>query len=155
MAITSANHNALPVQYYASGSFMDTGTVKKSIIRLGFVPRYFKLVNETDRTVYEVFEGQAANNALKAVAAGTLTLEASDAPTIVENFNSGAVSTWTVYETATIPVGTTSVGLPTTVQPVEKTDNSRLNNAQELFTGVTISAAIAITSKQFRWIAFA
>lgn len=154
MAIISTNHNAVPVVYYASGSFTDNGTVKKSIVRLGFKPRYFKLVNETDRTVYETFDGQAVNNALKAVAAGTLTLETADAPTIVEDFNSGAVSTWTVYETALGVVGATSVGLPL-VAATEKVDNSRLNNANEVFTGVTISAAIAITGKQFRWVAFA
>jgi hypothetical protein len=154
MAITSANHNAIPVQYYASGSFFDNGTVKKSVIKLGFKPRYFKLVNETDRTVYEVFDGQAANNSLKAVAAGTLTLETADSPTIVEDLNLGTVNTWTVYETAKGVVGTVSVGLPL-VAAAEATDNSRLNAAGELATGVTISAAIAITSKQFRWIAWA
>jgi len=154
MAITSANHNAIPVVYFASGSFIDTGTVKKTILNLGFKPRYFKLLNETDSIQFEVYDGDTGGRATQRIADGTASLLTTTGPELVRDLDSGTVSTWTVYETAKGVVGTTSVGLPLT-DASEAADNSRLNAAGEKFTGVTIPAALVITSKQFRWIAWA
>ena len=154
MAIVSKNHNAIPIQYVATGSFLDNGTVKKTILNLGFVPRYFALINETDRITQEVYDGQAAGGAINTDAAGARTLLTTTGPQFIEQSDSGAVGTWTVYETAKGVVGTTSVGLPY-VSPTEAVDNSRLNNASERFSGVSIPAALVITNKQFRWVAWA
>lgn len=59
------------VSNFAVGSFTGDGTIAQIVC--GFKPRYVKLINLTDRTTYEVTSDMAANKALKAVAAGTLT----------------------------------------------------------------------------------
>lgn len=137
MTITSSNHNPTSVPRFASGSFKDTGTVKKSILNLGFKPRYFKLwdVSGTE-LVYEVTDGMTATHGFKTAAADQ-TLETSAMPSLIEGYDSGTVDTWTVYET----------------QNASDTDNSRLNKASELFSGVSIPAALIATSVQAHWIA--
>jgi hypothetical protein len=137
MAITSKNHNSGSVERFATGSFKDTGTVLKSIISLGWKPRYFKLFDVSGtELVFEVTDGMAATTGFKTAAADQ-TLETSAMPELVSGLDSGAVSTWTVYEMTT---GT-------------DTDNSRLNNANEKFTGVSIPAALIATSVQAHWLA--
>ena len=137
MTITSKNHNPTSVARFATGSFKDTGTVKKSILNLGWKPRYFKLwdVSGTE-LVFEVTDGMTATNGFKTAAADQ-TLETSAMPSLVEGFDSGAVNTHTVYGNT---LGTA-------------TDNSRLNSEGELFSGVTIPAALIATSVQAHWIA--
>ena len=137
MTITSQNHNPSSVARFASGSFKDTGTVKKSILALGWKPRYFKLwdVSGTE-LVFEVTDGMAAANGFKTAAANQ-TLETSAMPSLIEGYNSGAADLWTVYETTS----------------GSDTDNSRLNLANELFSGVSIPAALIATSVQAHWIA--
>ena len=137
MTITSSNHNPTDVARFASGSFKDTGTVKKSILNLGWKPRYFKLwdVSGTE-LVYEVTDGMTAANAFKTAAADQ-TLETSGMPSLISGYDSGAVDTWTVYET----------------QVSTDTDNSRLNRVNELFSGVSIPVGIIATSVQAHWIA--
>ena len=133
MAITSTNHNATPAFNFASGTFKDTGTVKKTILNLGFVPRYFKLIDTAGtELVFEVFDGMPANDGFKTAAADQ-TYETSGMPEFIENYDSGAVDTWTVYETGT--------------------DNDRLNKVNEKFTGVSIPAALVPSSSQMYWIA--
>ena len=137
MTITSSNHNPSSVARFASGSFKDTGTVKKSILNLGWKPRYFKIwdVSSTE-LVYEVTDGMTAAYGFKTAAADQ-TFETSAMPSLIADYDSGTVSTWTVYET----------------QEGTDTDNSRLNNANELFSGVSIPAALIATSVQAYWIA--
>ena len=137
MTITSSNHNPSDVARFASGSFKDTGTVKKSILSLGWKPRYFKLwdVSSTE-LVFEVTDGMTATHGFKTAAADQ-TLETSAMPSLIEGYDSGAVDTWTVYET----------------QVSTDTDNSRLNKAGELFSGVSIPAALIATTVQAHWIA--
>ena len=137
MAITSSNHNPSDVARFASGSFLDTGTVKKSILNLGWKPRYFKIwdVSGTE-LVYEVTDGMAAGYGFK-TAAGDQTLETSAMPSLVADLDSGAVNTWTVYET----------------QNAADTDNSRLNLVNEKFTGVSIPVGLIATSVQAHWVA--
>ena len=137
MTITSSNHNPTDVARFASGSFKDTGTVKKSILSLGWKPRYFKLwdVSGTE-LVFEVTDGMAAAAGFKTAAADQ-TLETSAMPSLIEGYDSGAVDTWTVYET----------------QTSTDTDNSRLNRVNELFSGVSIPVALIATNVQAHWIA--
>lgn len=137
MTITSSNHNPSSVARFATGSFKDTGTVKKSILNLGWKPRYFKLFDVSGtELVFEVLDGMTATNGFKTAAADQ-TLETSAMPELISAYDSGAVNTWTVYET----------------QSGSDTDNSRLNNAGELFTGVSIPAALIATSVQAHWLA--
>ena len=137
MTITSSNHNPGTVKRFATGSFKDTGTVKKSILNLGWKPRYFKLfdVSATELT-FEVTDGMTATHGFK-IAAGDQTLETSAMPSLIENYDSGTVDTWTVYET----------------QNASDTDNSRLNLVGEKFTGVSIPALLIASSTQAHWIA--
>jgi len=139
MAITSTSKNPGVAGQMASGQFKDTGTVKKSILALGFKPRYFKLwdVSGTE-LVFEVTDTMTDTNGFKTAAADQ-TLETSGMPSLIENFDSGAVDTWTVYEATT----------------KSDTDNSRLNKAGERFSGVSIPAALIATSVQAHWVAWA
>lgn len=136
MAITSALRLSPTHQNRAIGSFKDTGTVKKSVVKLGFVPRHVKLIDATNRISYEWYEGMAADSAIKQVAAGTTTLETSNGIT-VGALNTGAVDTWTVYE-------------PTMGS---NTDMSRLNLVNEVIIGFNAPAAILTSNSQFYFIA--
>ena len=138
MTITSKNHNPTSVARFATGSFLDDGTVKKSILNLGWKPRYFKLFDVSGTELaFEVTDGMAAAYGFKTANDGTLTLETSAMPSLIEGFDSGAVDTWTVYETAV----------------AADTDNSRLNKVGELFTGVSIPAALIVSAAQAHWVA--
>lgn len=146
MAITSALRTSGTQQNRAVGSFKDTGTVKKSVVKLGFLPRHVKLIDATNRISYEWYEGMAADSAIKQAANGDTTLETSNGVT-VSALNTGAVDTWTVYEPTLQTVGTPSVASAT------DTDMSRLNLANEVIVGFNAPAAILTSSGQFYFIA--
>ena len=61
------------VSNLACGSYTGDGTV--CTVTCGFLPRYVKLLNFTDRIVHEVFFDMADNAALKTAADGTMTKE--------------------------------------------------------------------------------
>lgn len=84
MAITrSQSKNPASVAQIAIGRFLDTaGTPDAAVLVPGFLPRYFRWVNLTDRIEYEWYEGMAADTTLKTVAAGTRTLETTDGITV-------------------------------------------------------------------------
>jgi|SRR3990167_6293175 len=137
MTITSTQRNSPAALNFASGVFKDTGTVKKTILNLGFVPRYFKLVDTAaTELVFEVFHGMPANDGFKTAAADQ-TYETSGMPEFIENFDSTTVDTWTVYDA--------TAG--------SETDSSRLNLVNEVFTGVSIPAALVPSSSSMYWIA--
>ncbi len=146
MAITSALRLSPTNQNRAIGSFKDTGTVKKSVVKLGFVPRHVKLIDATNRISYEWYEGMAADSAIKQAANGDTTLETSNGIT-VGALNTGTVDTWTVYEPTLQTVGTPSA------DPATDTDMSRLNLANEVIVGFNAPAAILTSSGQFYFIA--
>ena len=60
----------------------DAGAAAAATFSLGFVPRYVKFVNLTDRTIDEWFDGMAAASSLHTVAAGTVTLETAHGITV-------------------------------------------------------------------------
>lgn len=65
MAITRSK-SMHQVRNFACGSFLDdAGTPEAMVIVCGFLPRYVRVVNETDRTQTEWFEGMADTNTLK------------------------------------------------------------------------------------------
>lgn len=138
MTITSKNHNPTSVARFASGSFKDTGTVLQSILNLGWKPRFFKLWDVSGTEVsFEVTDGMTGAYGFKDGNTGTLEYLTSGMPSLIENYATGAADLWTVYSTA--------LGAAT--------DNSRLNVAGEVFTGVSIPAALIATSVQAHWIA--
>jgi hypothetical protein len=139
MAITSAVELSPTHKNVAAGSFIDTGTVKKSAFNLGFRPKYIKLVNATDRTIYEWFEGMASGTTLKIIADGTVTLDTGDAAIAVAAKDTaislGATAdAWTVYDQT---------------NAADAGDSSHLNVSDEKVFGFTVPAAVAIASKQF------
>lgn len=67
----------------ATGSFTGAGAAVD--VDLGFVPRYVKLINVTDRTTYELVEGMAATTTLKAVAVGTMTADTASEIVLTDN----------------------------------------------------------------------
>lgn len=134
MALTSTVSPAGPGLNFATGTFKDTGTVKKTILNLGFVPRYFKLIDTAATELqFEVFAGMPANDGWKTANDGTLTYETSAMPEFIEDYDSVTVDTWTVYETGT--------------------NKDRLNKVNEVFTGVSIPAALVPSSSQMYFIA--
>lgn len=80
MAYTSSTQtNSNGVVNFAVGKIVTDATAAAAgTITLGFVPRYFKLVNLTDRITDEWFEGMASASSLHTIAAGTVTLETTN-----------------------------------------------------------------------------
>lgn len=75
---TNTRSNSNSVVNLASGRMVsDAGAAAAVELTLGFMPRSFRFINLTDRIEYEWFEGMAAGTAIKTVAAGTRTLDAS------------------------------------------------------------------------------
>lgn len=76
---TNTQTNSNGVGNFAIGKIVsDAGAAAAATITLGFVPRYVKFVNLTDRITDEWFEGMASASSLHTVAAGTMTLETTN-----------------------------------------------------------------------------
>lgn len=74
---TNTQTNSNGVVNRAMGKIVtDAAAAAAAVLQLGFVPRYVRFVNLTDRITDEWFEGMANASSLHAVAAGTQTLEA-------------------------------------------------------------------------------
>jgi len=78
MAQTITEREPLNVQRMFTASYLDTGTTAAYTFTTGFTPRYVKVVNETDRTQIEWYEGMADAEGIVTVAAGTRTLVTSN-----------------------------------------------------------------------------
>lgn len=134
MTITNTQRSGTPPRNFTTGTFKDTGSVLKTILNLGFVPLYFKLFDTASTELsFELVSGMSGADGWKTANDGTLTFETSAMPELIEDYNSGAVDTWTVYE-----AGDT---------------NGRMNLVNEVFTGVSIPAALVPSSSQMYWIA--
>lgn len=80
---TNTQSNSNGVNCFAVGKIVtDASAAAAATVTLGFVPRYVRFVNLTDRITDEWFEGMAAASSLHTVAAGTLTLEATNGITV-------------------------------------------------------------------------
>jgi len=66
----------------ATGTMIEGATAAAVTLDIGFRPRYVKVVNETDRTMIEWFEGMADAEGIVTVAAGTRTLVTANGITI-------------------------------------------------------------------------
>ncbi len=76
---TNTQTNTSGVTNRAIGKIVtDAAAAAIAVLQLGFVPRYFRIVNLTDRITDEWYEGMASASSLHAVAAGTQTLEATN-----------------------------------------------------------------------------
>lgn len=65
------------------GYLDDAAAPVAPVLKLGFKPRYVKIDNVTDRIALEWYEGMASGTAIKTLAVGTRTLEASGGVTVV------------------------------------------------------------------------
>lgn len=74
MAVTESNTAPLNLLRMANGTFIEDTTAVAIKRTTGFKPRYVKVQNETSRDSYEWFEGMADAEAIKTVAAGTVTI---------------------------------------------------------------------------------
>ena len=77
MATDTATSNSAGVANVATGSFTSDNT--DTVITLGFIPRWVKVVNSTDAIVWEKIEGMAAVDSVKTVTAGTTTVDTGSA----------------------------------------------------------------------------
>lgn len=78
MTITAAQNNAVHPGRYANGSYTDDASSPAAMaIKLGFKPRYIRMVNQTTRVMFEWFDGMTSAHAIKTVAVGTRTAETS------------------------------------------------------------------------------
>jgi hypothetical protein len=62
--------------------FDDAGSPAAASYDVGFVPRYIRVENATDRICNEWFTDMTSGHAVRTVAAGTRTLETSGGPTV-------------------------------------------------------------------------
>ena len=69
--------------------FDDAGSPAAAAYDVGFVPRYIRVENTTDRICNEWFEGMTSGHALRSVAAGTRSIETSGGPTLAAVDNVG------------------------------------------------------------------
>lgn len=77
MATDTATRQSQGIVNFASGSSTGAGAVID--VTLGFKPRYVRIFNETDATMWEKFADQVDANTAKTVTAGTLTKDTTSA----------------------------------------------------------------------------
>lgn len=95
MTITAIQKDGRTLDPFTSGSYFDdAASPALTVITLGFIPRYFRWENVTDRIGWEWFDGAANGTTLKTVAAGTRTLDTTDVAISVSSANqsSGTVT---------------------------------------------------------------
>jgi hypothetical protein len=78
MAQILTQNNPTGIAGFAQGSITGTYTAADVTLTLGFKPRYFKVINVTDRLTQEWYAGMNVGDFLETAAAGTQTLETDD-----------------------------------------------------------------------------
>jgi hypothetical protein len=75
---TNTRSNSMGVVNYANGYMVSNADAAAPVeLSLGFTPRQFRITNLTDRISYEWQEGMASGSAIKTIATGVRTLDAS------------------------------------------------------------------------------
>ena len=113
MALTNSKYNPVAAPSRANGYLSGTYTAASvtsttagaaiasgvMTLTLGFAPKYFKIINATDRITQEWFQGMNSGDFLETAANGDKTLETDDkvvvsesAGTVVVTFDGGAVT---------------------------------------------------------------
>lgn len=77
MATDTPSYAFNGVSNFAVGGLTTDGTAVT--VTLGFLPRYIKVINETDVILWEWIKGMAATKAIKVVTAGTTTADTGSA----------------------------------------------------------------------------
>ena len=85
MTITATVGPAQELTRVTSISHIDAAAAPAAAsYKVGFVPRYIRVENITDRICNEWFAGMASGHALRTVAAGTRMLETTGGPTLAD-----------------------------------------------------------------------
>ena len=71
--LASASRRGDGIVRIHDGTFVGDGTAV--VLTLGFIPTFFRLINQTDVITYEKIRSQVAANSIKTIAAGTMTLD--------------------------------------------------------------------------------
>lgn len=83
MAITSTVTPAVELTRLTTINHLDdAGSPAAASYDVGYLPRYIRVENATDRIALEWFQGMTSTHAVKTVAAGTRTLETSGGVTV-------------------------------------------------------------------------
>jgi hypothetical protein len=86
MTITATVTPARELTRVATIAHLDAaGSPAAASYDVGFVPRYIRVENYTDRICNEWFSGMTSGHALRSVAAGTRSIETSGGPTVTNN----------------------------------------------------------------------
>ena len=146
MTITSTQYNADRIVYQASGSYLDSAaSPADAVVTLGFVPKYFAWVNETDRVTWEWFVDQPNGTSLKTAANGDRTLDTGDAAFTISSDGTGGQ----YYSGNFGPPTAANPGTPTTQYEIMQSPPG-----EKADTTVTVKAtALIVQNKQYRWIA--
>lgn len=99
----SGTYTAETDTFNANGVVLDgAGNI---IISLGFVPKYFKVINATDRITQEWFEGMNFGDFLETAANGDKTLETDNQVEVLVATTGSAPVTFNAAATVTINAG--------------------------------------------------
>jgi hypothetical protein len=139
--VESQPQNFNSVAQFASGSFAtDAGTPADYTIALGFKPRLVVVMNVTDTLRFEWMEGVANPGSISSVAAGDMTLNATEASGIT------ILGAGTAGGTAVAMVADPGL-LPTPSKEITDVQGGTVGY------GFTIDEAIMVASKTFSWYA--
>jgi hypothetical protein len=101
--VINSQTQASSVANYAQGRVTtDAGAAVDTTFNPGFIARYIKWVDNTNRITLEWYEGMASNSAIRTVAAGTRTLDVASGIT-PGTIALGTASSFTI-KAADIPV---------------------------------------------------
>lgn len=89
--IVSAASGVVPK--FACGSLATSGTAADTAITLGFKPRYFKILNITDRLQDEWYEGMLPDHAVHTAVDGTVSHSTSNGFTIADSATTWVTAT--------------------------------------------------------------
>lgn len=99
---TNTQSNAAGVLNHATGLVVtDSASAAAATFTCGFTPRIVRFRNVTDRISDEWYEGMASASSIHTVAAGTVTLEATNGIAVSATTNSFTVTATTMVASKT------------------------------------------------------
>lgn len=100
---TNTQSNAMSVVNHATGLIVtDSASAAAITVSLGFLPRIVRFRNVTDRISDEWYEGMASASSIHTVAAGTVTLEATNGIAVTGSANGATTCGFTLTATTMV-----------------------------------------------------
>lgn len=151
MTITASQSNDNGAMFRASGSHLDTAATPGALtLTLGFTPRYFAWINETDRVTQEKYEGMTDANTINTAVDGIRTLNTSSLIVIASASGNRDGGSGTPDATNAGVVNNVAYPGPSTIINDTKTVIPGVEGAAT----VTIDSTMNVQNKQYRWVAF-